>query len=116
MDEMLERQNMGLLSSSIAADQLLSGNSINIQDMTRLALELSMEKDHDVPYFFALPISLPERLAWLRLLSKVPETVAVAGSGQCSSSLVSICEHDIPGSRLLSIIATTAYLYAPCFD
>jgi hypothetical protein len=71
MDEMLERQNMGLLSSSIAADQLLSGNSINIQDVTRLALELSMEKDHDVPYFFALPVSLPERLAWVRLLCKV---------------------------------------------
>ncbi len=69
MDEMLERQNTGLPSNSIAADQLL--NNMNVQDVTRLALELGTEKDHNAPYFFSLPASLPERIAWLRLLGKV---------------------------------------------
>ena len=27
--------------------------------------------DHDVPYHFALPLSLPQVLAWMRLLGKV---------------------------------------------
>ncbi len=71
MDEMLERQNTGLLSNSIAAEQLLSWNSMNVQDVTRLALELSTEEDHNAPYVFSLPASFAERMAWLHLMGKV---------------------------------------------
>ena len=71
MNEMLERQNIGLLSNSITADQFLGKKRMNIQDVRRLALELSMEEDHDTPYSFSLPMYLPECLAWLRLLGKV---------------------------------------------
>ena len=71
MNEMLERQNTGLLSNSISADQFLSRKRMNVQDVRRLALELSKEKDHDASYHFSLPEYLPERLAWSRLLRKV---------------------------------------------
>ena len=71
MNEMLERQNTGLLSNSITADQFLSRKRMDVQDVRRLALELSTEKDHDTSYQFALPVYLPELLAWLRLLGKV---------------------------------------------
>ncbi len=71
MDEMLERQNTGLLSNSVTADQFLGKKRMNVQDVKRLALELSREEDHDAPYYFSLPAYLPERLAWLSLLGKV---------------------------------------------
>ncbi|GAC1356757.1 MAG: hypothetical protein NVS2B12_03650 [Ktedonobacteraceae bacterium] len=71
MDEMLARQNMGQLSNSVSADQFLSRKNVSVQDVKRLAMELSTERDHDTPYIFTLPIYLPERLAWLRLLGKV---------------------------------------------
>ncbi len=71
MNEMLKRQNTGLLSNSITADQFLSRKRMDVQDVRRLTLELSVEKDHDMPYQFSLPAYLPERLAWLRLLGKV---------------------------------------------
>src|SRR5215467_9161454 len=37
----------------------------------RLELERGPGGDHDVPYRFALPICLPQVLAWIRLLAKV---------------------------------------------
>ena len=37
----------------------------------RLELELGPGGDHDVPYSFALPASLPQVLTWMRLLAKV---------------------------------------------
>jgi hypothetical protein len=37
----------------------------------RLELELGPDGDQDVPYSFALPASLPQILAWMRLLAKV---------------------------------------------
>jgi hypothetical protein len=71
MNRMLERQNSGLLSSSMMADQFLSGKRMDVQDVRRLALELNTEEDHDAPYSFSLPAYLPECLAWLRLMGKV---------------------------------------------
>lgn len=71
MNEMLERQNTGLLSNSITAAQFLSRKRMSVQDVRRLVLELSTEEEQDVPYHFSLPTYLPERLAWLRLLGKV---------------------------------------------
>ena len=37
----------------------------------RLELELGTGGDHDVPYTFALPPSMPQVLAWMRLLARV---------------------------------------------
>jgi len=40
-------------------------------DMRRLELELGTIGDHDIPYTFALPASMPQTLAWTNLLVKV---------------------------------------------
>ena len=37
----------------------------------RLELELGPGGDHDVPYSFALPDSMPQVLAWMRLLARI---------------------------------------------
>jgi hypothetical protein len=41
------------------------------QEKRRLELELGAGADHDVPYRFALPASMPQVLAWIRLLARV---------------------------------------------
>jgi len=71
MDEMLTRENQGLVSTSVTADQLLSGPGMNAMDIMRLELELSQPGDHDAPYAFTLPTSVREALAWTKLLAKV---------------------------------------------
>ena len=43
----------------------------NMLDQKRLQIELGPEGDHDVPYSFALPVSVPQVLAWMRLLARV---------------------------------------------
>lgn len=113
---MLDRENMGLASNSITAEQLLKGRrSINSQEMKlleielgaieckemvatsvratqplkerhgyaqsekssspldikRLELEFGSTGDHDLPYTFTLPTSMPQTLAWANLLVKV---------------------------------------------
>ena len=40
-------------------------------DQKRLEIELGPEGDHDVPYSFALPVSMPQVLIWMRLLARV---------------------------------------------
>ena len=40
-------------------------------DQNRLEIELGPEGDHDVPYSFALPVSMPQVLVWMRLLARV---------------------------------------------
>jgi hypothetical protein len=40
-------------------------------DRRRLELERGTGGDHDVPYTFALPPSMPQVLAWMRLLARV---------------------------------------------
>jgi len=71
MDEMLTRENQGLASTSVTADQLLSGQGMNAMDIMRLELELSLSGDHDAPYSFELPTSIREALSWTKLLTKV---------------------------------------------
>jgi hypothetical protein len=41
------------------------------QEKRRLELELGAGADHDVPYHFSLPASMPQVLAWIRLLARV---------------------------------------------
>lgn len=116
LNEMLARENQGLLSNSLTAEQLLNGsgriNQLEMQlfesacdphqftgtavtspltahlwhmqsqhvpgevrtntlEMSRLAVELNGSADHDTAYHFSLPASLPQRLAWTRLLARV---------------------------------------------
>jgi len=40
-------------------------------DKKRLEIELGPGGDHDVPYSFTLPVSLPQVRAWMRLLASV---------------------------------------------
>jgi len=56
--------------SSTAACSLNVG-SMNALERRRLELELGPGGDHDVPYTFALPLSMPHVLAWMRVLAKV---------------------------------------------
>lgn len=119
LDPMLYRENEGLASNSIPAEELLKGkrsintvemarlemelgaiesrkmvesavsatqatqslneryvNSLyatsnNSLDIRRLQLEIGSTGDHDLPYEFSLPSSMPQALAWAELLVKV---------------------------------------------
>jgi len=44
---------------------------ISVLDKKRLEIELGPGGDHDNPYSFALPASMPQILAWMRLLARV---------------------------------------------
>ncbi len=70
MDDMLIRQNAGLISTSVTADQFLAGKRINTMEIRRLECELSSENDHDEPYEFLLPPSSAVRIAWVNLLAR----------------------------------------------
>lgn len=71
MDGMLNRHNEGLVTSSVTARELLAGRQINALEVTKLEMELNEGGDHDVPYEFTLPTSLPQLLAWTRLMHRV---------------------------------------------
>jgi hypothetical protein len=79
MDVMLERENKGLASNSITAEQSLNERNVKSSyeesdsslDIRRLELEFSTSADHDIPYEFELPTSLPQALVWIDLLVKV---------------------------------------------
>ena len=114
LNEMLARENQGLPSNSLTADQLFNGSkhidphemqrlesagrpgqgmavtsllgaqawheqgqpapdkgSTSVLERSRLAVELDGSADHDTPYHFSLPASLPQVLAWTRLLARV---------------------------------------------
>lgn len=49
----------------------LVGGGMGALERRRLELELGPGGDHDVPYSFTLPASLPQVLVWMRLLAKV---------------------------------------------
>ena len=53
-----------------AAHTLDEGNMSRLS-RRRLELELGPGGDHDVDYHFALPASVPQVLAWMRLLARV---------------------------------------------
>ncbi len=75
------RENQGTVSiagttsarlneSSMAAWVLCERNMSSL-DMRRLEVELGVGGDHDIPYTFALPPSISQILAWMRLLAWV---------------------------------------------
>ena len=49
----------------------LVGRGMSALESRRLALELGPGGDHDVPYRFVLPPSMPQVLAWMRLLARI---------------------------------------------
>ena len=71
MDEMLNRQNQGLVSSSITVDEFLQRKLLDTLEVRRLEFELRSVGDHDTPYTFALPTTMPQTLAWTTLLTRV---------------------------------------------
>lgn len=116
LNEMLDRENQGLLSNSLTAEQLLNGSGhidqlemhlfesacclhpylgtavaslmtahlwqmqsqripheerTSEQEISRLTAEMNGSADHYTAYHFILPASMPQLLAWARLLGKV---------------------------------------------
>ncbi len=59
------------LNESGSAAHTLDEGGISSLERRRLDLELGPGGDHDVPYSFTLPASLPQVVAWMRLLAKV---------------------------------------------
>ena len=59
------------LRESITTTGAPSSLGMSLLDKKRLELELGPGGDHDIPYHFTLPISMPQRLAWTRLLTRV---------------------------------------------
>lgn len=58
-------------AAATATPGMLSNLDMKLQEQKRLEIELGPGGDHDTPYLFTLPVSLKERLAWLRLQSRV---------------------------------------------
>ena len=97
LNEQLVRENQGLASTSVPATQFLQERMIaprgNEQtasmaaasrpspyESSRSPLEKRREElergaggDHDLPYRFILPTSLPQVLAWVKLLARVQQ-------------------------------------------
>lgn len=75
------RENQGRASIAVTTNARLNESSkaagvlyerdMSSLDMRRLEVELGAGGDHDVPYAFALPPSMPQVLAWIRLLTNV---------------------------------------------
>ena len=59
------------LNESITAAHVLSERSMDSLERRRLEQEMGAGGDHDLPYHFALPLSMPQVLAWTRLLGRL---------------------------------------------
>ena len=59
------------LIENARASSILDPGCMKSLERRRLELELGPGGDHDLPYRFALPSSMPQVLAWMRLLSRV---------------------------------------------
>lgn len=59
------------LNESTRAVHILDERSMSSLERRRLELELGPGGDHDVPYNFVLPPSMPQVLAWMRLLARI---------------------------------------------
>ena len=59
------------LNESSKAAGILYERTMSSLDRRRLEVELGAGGDHDVPYAFAFPPSMPQVLAWMMLLTRV---------------------------------------------
>ena len=79
--ELRTRESVGMLETSTVGEQSLHEKrrsttpegSMDLLDRRRLEVELGTPGDHDTLYTFTLPISLPQVLAWMKLLTKVQD-------------------------------------------
>jgi len=75
------RENDGTTSIAVVTEPSLTESSMGAQslaerdrnslDKRREELEEGVGGDHDIPYRFTLPISMPQVLAWMTLLARV---------------------------------------------
>jgi hypothetical protein len=71
-----ESSSMQTVSSFVTANSVTSetrgsNRESNLMRLTWEELEWSKGGDYDTPYSFALPVLMPQALAWARLLAKV---------------------------------------------
>lgn len=59
------------LTESHIAAPTLKQQSGNVLDSKRAELEMGEGGDHDLPYIFTLPVSVPQLLAWTKLQVRV---------------------------------------------
>ncbi len=71
LDKMLTRANDGLVANSVTAEQFLQYGHMSPIEIKRLELEQNSKGDHDSPYTFTLPTTLPQIRTWTRLLARV---------------------------------------------
>jgi hypothetical protein len=64
-------RNRPALNESGRAGNGLVGGGMSALERRRLGLELGPGGDHDVPYRFVLPASLPQVFTWMRLLARI---------------------------------------------
>jgi len=70
MEEMLGRENQGLLSTAITVDQLWDKYRVSWFEVRRLEIELGAGGDHDQPYLWSLSSASAYAMAWTKLLCR----------------------------------------------
>lgn len=71
LEEMLVRENQGVLSTALTIDQLWDRQRTDWVEVKRLEIELGPAADHDCPYTFSLPTDTRQTIAWSNLLARV---------------------------------------------
>ena len=67
LEEMLRRENQGLLSTALTVDQLWDKYRVNWYEVRRLEIELGAGGDHDQPYLWSCSSTSAHALAWTQL-------------------------------------------------
>ncbi len=62
-----------LLVESHTPEPVAVQGSLSVMERRRVELEMGAGGDHDRSYVFTLPVSVPQRLAWTRLLVRVQQ-------------------------------------------
>ena len=65
------RGKKGLVSSGVAAARSSCGESMSVPETIQGKSEDGPVGNHDISYAFTLPSSIPQVLAWARLLARV---------------------------------------------
>ena len=60
-----------LVDESSTVQQFLSERNASVLERRRAEVESGTGGDHDMPYTFSLPVSMPQTLAWTKLLVRV---------------------------------------------
>jgi hypothetical protein len=72
-----DENKVAVTTSALAASAVnekrvsMNGGPISVLDIRRLEVEPGIPGDHDMPYKFSLPVSMPQTLAWLKLMMRV---------------------------------------------